>query len=108
MVAKAKQLALTARAVRRATHPIHWTPTADGLVSPETLVGDRLVTVVLHVSRFGCTFPPVEVLPGGTYRSWNPWGWASTLLRLIRGQQEYREAVQRLLLASGMDASREK
>lgn len=103
-----KQFARTALTIRQATHPIHWTLTTDGLSSPETLVDDRLVTVVLHTSRFGCTFPLVEVLPGGTYRSWNPWGWASTLLRLIREQEEYRQAVRRRLLASGLDAQRKK
>jgi len=108
VVTKNSQLAQTARAVRQATHPIHWTLTDDGLISPEALVEGRLTTVVLRVSRFGCTFPLVEVLPGGTYRSWNPWGWPSTLLRLIREQHEYRQAVRRRLLASGLDAQRKK
>jgi len=96
-------------AVRKATHPIHWTNRAGVLISPPVSIeGEDLARIVeVRESRFGALFPTVTLVPGETFTSYSPWGWPSTLIRLFKNRERQRDETRRRLLAAGLEERRE-
>jgi len=92
-----------ADAVFAATHPVHWRTSGSTLHSPPTTIDGE--TYVVQVYRAGrtCYFPFVEVVPGDTFRSWDPWGWPTGLLQLAHSDARLREETRRRLLAATLE-----
>jgi hypothetical protein len=90
--------------VYKRTHPFQWVSSKGVVRSPRVVVNGTAVRVEIR-SGF---FPLVTVVPGGTFRCFNPWGWPHSLLSVARIEHLRRQETRHRLLQLGLEAQRKR